>query len=171
MRSSPRDRYLVGQLGPKTLRGPAAEPEDPDANPDTLDDGESMVVGTEDAELPDKNPPVDAGRLWASSMGLSFKLAPETESVHITAEWGHYEKVTLPDDDGKERRQWQRSPVVYEREIRLAHGTERLPLTGSSPDEACVLLHVETRRRDDCTVVDVSLVNGQREPRFNASRA
>ncbi|MCH7231598.1 DISARM system helicase DrmA [Glycomyces sp. L485] len=169
---TPRGRYLVGQLGPKTLRGEAPTDDDDPANdPDEQDDGDSGTAGTEDAELPDRTPPVDAGRLWASSMGLSFKVSRETDSVHVTADWGQYEKVTVEDEDGKGRRTWQRTPVRYEREIPLEPGTRRLALTGSSPDEACVLLHIETRHRDDCAVVDVSLVNGRREPRHNADEA
>jgi hypothetical protein len=70
---SPSGRYLVGLLGPKALRPQVpGDPEDPGDNPD---DGPSQA-GAEDPELPDKTPPVDAGRIWASSMGLAFTLAP-----------------------------------------------------------------------------------------------
>ncbi|WP_051392741.1 DISARM system helicase DrmA [Glycomyces arizonensis] len=159
---SPRDRYLVGQLGPKTLRGDDL---------DDGDDGQSVAAGAEDPELPDKTPPVDAGRIWASSMGLAFTVAPETDAIHVIAEWGHYRKATLPDDDGKSRRKWQRAPVAHPKEIRLDEGRQVVPLTGASADEACVLLNVETRRRGGRTVVNVSLVNGQHEPRHNADEA
>ncbi|GAA1691406.1 DISARM system helicase DrmA [Glycomyces endophyticus] len=170
---SPRDRYLVGQLGPKTLR-PVGEPrdaEDPENDPSELDDGTGPIASTEDTELPEQTPPVDAGRLWASSMGLSFKLAPETQTIHVTAAWGRYQKVVQENEDGKSMRVWQREPVSYPKEVRLQAGTERIALTGSSPDEACVILQVETKVKTDCTVVDVSLVNGQREPRSNGDEA
>ncbi len=104
-------------------------------------------------------------------MGLAFTLAPETDTVHITAEWGHYEKVTAPDDEGRERRSWRRTPVSRAEEVRIGDDRQTIPLTGAPGDEARVLLNVETRRRGGRTVVDVSLVNGQREPRHNPDEA
>lgn len=101
-------------------------------------------------------------------MGLSFRVAAETAKVHGRAVWGHYIKTSITDEEGRTRRVWQRVPVEYEREVDVREPRLRLPLTGASTAERYVMLTVETRALDHGTVVEVSLVNGQREPDQNA---
>jgi hypothetical protein len=64
----PRDRYLVGALGPRF--NPRSTLEAADRMPDEL----GADADTEDGELPEQFSVQNAGRLWASSMGLSFTV-------------------------------------------------------------------------------------------------
>jgi hypothetical protein len=170
-KDSPRSRYLVGQLGPKELLPPGAKRDTDDAanDPDNHDDGENLNAGTEDPELPAKT--ADVGRLEASSMGLSFRVPAETEKIHVRATWGHYLKTSFTDEDGKPVSGWRRVPAGDEhgREVDLREDRQRIVLTGD--DDHGVFLTVETRRRDDSLVVELGLVNGQREPQHNADEA
>ncbi|MEU5152922.1 DISARM system helicase DrmA [Glycomyces sp. NPDC021274] len=169
---TPRDRYLVGQLGPKTLsKQTSRDRDDPANDPSELDDGSAPIASTEDTELAEQTPPVDTGRMWASSMGVSFKLAPETDTIHVTASWGRYRKVGQTDEEGAAKRVWQREPVEYAREIRIPTRSERIPLTGASAEEPCVVLHVEAKPKGEGTSVVVSLVNGQRTLETNGDEA
>ena len=59
----PRERYLVGMLGPK--HSPKSTREEADDVPDT----ESSVQGDGEAELPEITTAQNLGRIWASSMG------------------------------------------------------------------------------------------------------
>ena len=167
-RERPGSRYLVGQLGPTPLQGREGPTGGDD--PDELDDGAHQTGDTQDAELPDRQP-LEAGRLWASSMGLSFKTAPEVEAIHVACSWGRYRKTSAADEDGKEHRVWKRTPAGAAKEVALTQGRQRIPLTGQGPDGPGVFLTVEARREADWTQVSVSLVNGQHQPETNADEA
>ena len=67
-----------------------------------------------DPELPDLLTMQNAGRMWASSMGLSCVVAPGVDILTITATWGQYAKSEVLDDAGNPHRQWSREPVRRE---------------------------------------------------------
>ncbi|MFB9744466.1 hypothetical protein ACFFOU_25405 [Pseudonocardia sulfidoxydans] len=80
----PRDRYLVGMLGPRPAT--TSTRAQADRQPDT----DSGVYGDGEAELPEVFTPQNLVRMWASSMGTSFQVALDTDVVAVAVEWGQY---------------------------------------------------------------------------------
>jgi hypothetical protein len=164
----PLERYLVGRIGPKHV--PRSTLDAADELPDT-----ELATGGDAHEgaLPDLLTTQNAGRLWASSMGLSFTVPGGVDALDVTASWGRYGKTETLDDEGKPRRTWAREPVSYDKEVRLdGEPSYRIPLTVPTPDEPGVHLAVEVRARADgadptAQVVELTLVNTQAEPQSN----
>lgn len=156
----PSERYLVGRLGPKPEAAHL-----PGAAGGTLDLEVEVQGDASEPELPEILTPQSLGKLWASSMGLSFAVAADVDALAVTASWGRYSKRERTGEDGKTRRVWAREPVSHTNEVRL-DGPEsgRLPLTATDPAEPGVLLAVEVRPREGRRVVQLSLVNAQLEP-------
>ncbi|GAA4561000.1 DISARM system helicase DrmA [Planotetraspora kaengkrachanensis] len=163
----PRERYLVGMLGPKHT--PTSSRDQADEVPDT----ETGVEGDgAEADLPDVLTSQNLGRLWASSAGLSFAVPSDVNVIAVTASWGRYSKTEIETDEGKKVRTWAREPVKHEKEIRLdGESTFRVPLTGVSADNPGVSLAVAVRPRDGRRVVELSLINTQQEPASNKDTA
>jgi hypothetical protein len=72
-----------------------------------------------DPELPDLLTAQNAGRMWASSMGLSCVVAAGTDILTVTVSWGQYVKSDVLDEAGNPHRQWNREPVRREIHPRL----------------------------------------------------
>ncbi|MFC5947043.1 DISARM system helicase DrmA [Pseudonocardia lutea] len=164
----PRDRYLVGMLGPRPET--TSTRTQADRQPDT----ESGVYGDGEAELPEVFTPQNLGRMWASSMGVSFTVAADTDVVAVAIEWGQYAGEQVTGEDGKTTTVWRRTPHTAEREVRLdGPPTTRIGLRpGEDPDQVpTVYLAVIVRPRDGERVVQIVLVNGQREPESKVDTA
>src|SRR5664279_4244551 len=161
--AGPRDRYLVGMLGPRTVpgTGPATEPGQADTETGGDSDG--------DPELPDVLSPQALGRIWASSMGLSFTIDPSVTGVAGEASWGSYLRRESADEDGKTRRAWYREQVRHAVQIRTdTVGDTRVDLSGTDGDPLGVWLSVQVRDHSRLggsarRIVRVTLVNGQAE--------
>ena len=160
--SNPRERYLVGVLGPK----------DADIEPDITDMGLGDGADDSDAEPREITPllsPRAGGRLWASSMGLSFCVPEQVTSVLVTAEWGQYRKVEsehyLRKDGSGGRTVWKRHPVSRQLPVSLDQPRFRVPAHDDFPE---VELTARIVRSSGCRVVDLALVNRQELP--NASK-
>jgi len=157
----PRSRYLVGFLAP---RGVHASPEEVDASLGDLD-------GQEDG--PDRASPVAATTMFPRSFGLSFAVPPKTESVAVTVSWARYTRgtsATLTNDRGDPLRVWRRHPVIHTVVVPLVagnHQVDKPPWT----DQPEVHLRTVCRKRDDRLVVELALVNDQREPERNRDSA
>jgi hypothetical protein len=191
----PRDRYLVGMLGPKHTPRSAVEAacEVPDTEAGSGDDGE-------DGELREMLSVQNAGRMWASSMGLSCSVPSDVDTLTVTVTWGHYVKAMGTADDGARRPLWQRHPVEHQLELRLdGERNERILLANPGPEEgggtdetspapttpqhhatdvgdAGVFLVVDVRECRDGNgelrrVVELALINAQLEPPANADAA
>ncbi|GGM27851.1 DISARM system helicase DrmA [Dactylosporangium sucinum] len=164
----PRERYLVGMLGPRS------RPKSDGTQADAAQDVEASTAqgdGSE-AELPEVLTPQSLGKLWASSMGLSFAVPNDVDALRVTATWGRYGKKEAEDENGKKRSVWAREPVSYSKEIRLdGDPSARLSLTGADPDAPGVLLAVDVRPRDGQRVVQLVLINTQLEPVVNSDTA
>jgi hypothetical protein len=164
----PLERYLVGRLGPKP------DVASPGAGTDDALDSELPAGGGGDTELADRLTPANTGRLWASTMGMSFAVAADTDAVQVTVSWGRYHKAESLDDDGAARRVWAREPVRRPAELRLdGETTRRIPLTVDSAEEPGVHLRAEIRPSGRGTepgarVVELALVNTQPEPHGDA---
>ncbi|TVT56351.1 helicase [Amycolatopsis rhizosphaerae] len=164
--AGPRDRYLVGALGPRPQAVSTRE------QADQVVDTEIAGNGDAEAELPEVLSPQTLGRLWASSMGLSFAVPEDVGVVRVIAEWGRYDKRETEDADGKKRTVWAREPVSYDLEVRLdAEPSERIPLTAAHPEMPGVLLAVDVRTADGKRVVQLALINVQTQPETRADTA
>lgn len=166
--SGPRERYLVGMLGPKH------QPRSTVGAADSLSDVESGVEGESrgegSGELPEVLTPQNLGRIWASSMGLSFCVGTDTEVGAVTVQWGQYGKRDTEDDDGTKRTVWAREPVSHSLEVRLGGDPDvRIPLTGAEEDQPGVYLAASVRPRGGRRTVELTLVNGQAEPQSGAT--
>ena len=161
----PGERYLVGRLGPRHEPGSAADRAKEAA---TVDADVAAGGDGADPELPDLLTAQNAGRMWASSMGLSCVVAPGVDILTVTVSWGQYAKSDVLDDAGNPHRQWSREPVRREIHPRLNEDpSRRYPLTGPE-----VYLVVEVRPGSDGKrVVEIGLVNAQQEPPANADTA
>ncbi|MFF3444143.1 DISARM system helicase DrmA [Streptosporangium sp. NPDC002721] len=170
--SGPRERYLVGMLGPKPSRRLPGE--DAGEMPET-------EIGPEgdgsEGELPEVLTPQNLGRIWASSMGLSFAVPGDVDVLAVTASWGRYGKADTVVEDAKGRERtvpiWSREPIRYDREVRLDDApSQRLPLTMERADDPGVLLRMAVRpQQDGRRVVELTLVNQQAEPERNTDTA
>ncbi len=162
----PRERYLVGMLGHKH------DPTSTVAQADEVPDTEDGVRGDGEAELPDVLTPQSLGRIWASSMGLSFAVPGDVDVLAVIAAWGQYTKQEFSEEDGRKRRAWTREPVSHEREIRLdGEESYRIPLTGADENAPGVLLAVAVRPRDGRRIIELTLINNQLQPVSNADTA
>ncbi|HEY9476175.1 MAG TPA: hypothetical protein VIS06_20280, partial [Mycobacteriales bacterium] len=165
--SGPRERYLVGMLGPKPMSRSTVD------NADELPDTETAVGGdTTDGDLPEVTTPQNLGRIWASSMGLSFTVPDTVHAVSVTVGWGNYQE-RKPDPES--RKVWVREPVTHHREVRLdGEPTYSIPLPNRTstdhpdPDDAPatqkrsdVRLAVTVRPRNGHRVVELALINGR----------
>ncbi|MBB4931105.1 hypothetical protein F4561_001925 [Lipingzhangella halophila] len=165
----PRERYLVGMLGPKhqptTSRAGAGEAADSEAQ------AEGDAGGEGASELPEVVTTQNLGRIWASSMGMAFTVGSDTDAVVVTASWGEYSRREASDDEDRKRMTWGREPRVFTREIRLdgtdaASHDQRVGLTTPTPDETNapgVYLDVAVRPRGGRRTVELTLVNNQLE--------
>jgi hypothetical protein len=164
----PRDRYLVGMLGPR----PAAKStrDQADRQPDT----ESGVYGDGEAELPEVFTPQNLGRMWASSMGMTFTVPADVDVLAVALEWGEYDSEKTTTEDGKSATVWKRIPRAVTEEVRL--DGDRSQRIGLRPGEdpgltPTVYLAAELRLRDGQRVLQLILVNGQNEPETKPDRA
>ena len=142
-----RDYYLLGMLAPQ---GAVAPKEEGDSGTDDLEEGEDDEPGSGPA-------------LFPSSMGLTFAVEADVETLNVTATWGRYSraKSDLEDEEGKARSVWQREPRGGNLRIDLTHG--RLKPEPPDPEFGDVLVSGIVRVHDDATVVTLFLVNGQEE--------
>jgi hypothetical protein len=157
----PRERYLVGMLGPKHVAQPSS------THTEQVQDTEQGADGDGEAELPEVLSPQSLGKLWASSMGLSFAVPTDVDVLAVTASWANYVKQEVEDEDGHTHRVWTREPLTYSREVRLDDADpepERLT-------ESEVLLRLTVRPHDGRRVVELTLVNAQQEPEQNKDSA
>jgi hypothetical protein len=149
-----RDRYLLGQLLP---RGLMAEPEQYEditrAGASTLEEGQP------DVETP------QARTLMPSSLGLTFCVDDDVDSVLIRASWGRYRRTkseTLLTESGAARMVWKRSPKGGNIRLQLKEGRSSQPIDIDHPD---VRIESTVRRLERAGgadwVVTVFLVNGQ----------
>jgi len=171
---SPGARYLLGKLGPmylaaKTTDSPEAEGTEAEDSEDGDDEGnidatvDDTPSGDAETELPERSPVLDAGKMWASSMGMSFEVSPATEKIFTRARWGRYLRKRRENAEGRKRSYWQREPVDIPVEVDLALGHRRLPLVGGEPEDPGIHLDVTVRELDGRRVVELSLLNTQLE--------
>ena len=164
---SPATRYLIGMLAP---RGTRLSPTEDEGTDSTVEDDEEQESG-----------PRVAQSLAPSSIGLSFIVGAECESVSVRATWGEYGKVERlgaeelepeqsndidPDDDPeatatKKRKEYEWVRVPFDETMTIVFG-ERTGRVNITPDASIEWLveTIDTRR-----VASVFLVNTRSAPR------
>lgn len=151
--STPGERYILGVLSP---RGSA------------LDAGLTDVTAADDGTgdgADEAGAAAAAGSMSPASLGLSFRVADDVDHINVEASWGRYEQeqVETDDADGAEtRKAWVRRPERCEVELDLTVGDSTLPLSGAPIG---VVIRAKVRLVGKCRFVDISLVNGQVEPK------
>src|SRR5688500_15754031 len=151
--ATPGERYILGVLSPRGS---------------VLDAGLTDVSATDDGTgdgASEAGAAAAAGSMAPASLGLSFRVAKETTRLSVEAAWGRseQEKVDTETQAGTEQRlAWVRQPEVSMAEIDLTIPDDRVRLSGAP---AGVVVRWRTRLVGECRFVDVSLVNGQPEPK------
>jgi hypothetical protein len=130
----------------------------------------------DDPELPDQLTMQNAGRIWASSMGLSCVVEGHVGTLTVTVSWGRYSKSDVLDEAGNPHRVWHRVPDQRPVPVSLGEKSQRIPLIGTDPLAPGVFLAVEVRPYQNgnaggAHVVELSLINGLEEPPSNKDTA
>jgi len=175
---SPVTRYLTGLLAPFGT----------DVLPSEQDVSLAVGDGDEDAGASESPPPMSQA-MTPSSIGISFLVADDVDTVVVKAAWGQYERLKTDDetpeepepagfeedespppddaqaDDGRARRQprWKRRPQSPEPvpiQLLPDGGLQRI---GLAEDGEITLEHL-TRRLSGHFAVSVFLVNRRPEP-------
>ncbi|MFG2206753.1 DISARM system helicase DrmA [Streptomyces sp. NPDC048638] len=166
--SGPRDRYLVGMLGPRPQAVTAdriARAAAQSADSESGDEQEG-----DDGEPQDRLTPQAAGHIWASSMGLSFAVPASVGTLSAHVRWGRYTQSEEDPDRGATRRVWSREQIEHPVDIDVTGSADRIvELEGDA-----VVLDVRIRRlgrraerggAEDLRVVELALVNRQQDSR------
>jgi hypothetical protein len=197
---SVRDRYLVGKLAPRRPHDDQAAQAEPAAAADEgadLEDerkaplhepgadfaGVSGRVEPEDDAL-DEIDTTNNQSLVPSTMGLTFCVAPDVQTLSVIVRWGRYERVPSEEHDITKTRKnretgrqeevkvkvWQRIPCGGVVTLPLVDG----PMKPSTPDrdqpEVRLQGTVRTNNKGE-RLVTLFLVNGQVELKDNKDRA
>lgn len=150
----PRSRYLVGMVAPIDVKA------DPELVDSTLGDADG-----DEGDI-DRASPATASTMFPRSFGISFAIPGSTRTVRVTASWGRYTREhsqTLLTERGEPRLVWRRRQVEHAVQVPIQDGKRQL---GRPPwaDQPEVKLLATCRRRGDRWIVELTLVNGQKEP-------
>ncbi len=197
---SVRDRYLVGKLAPRRPDEDEAPRVEPAAAADEVGDLEDERAapihepGAEFASASGRVEPEDDAldeidttnnqSLVPSSMGFTFCVAPDVNTLAVEARWGRYERVPNDEHDVVKVRKNRETGKEEETKVKLwkripCGGVVSLPLNDgqirpSTPDreQPDVRLQgtVRTNNKGE-RLVTLFLVNGQVEPDDNKDRA
>ncbi len=137
-RERPSNWYLTGFLIPS---GTA-----PEKSADADEDDDFELVSETAGLVEESNEERKAAKkgYFPSSMGLSFLVDKEAESLQVTVRWGDYATAEIEGEDGKPLAVWQRIPREEPVSVKLTGSQEgsRYAVAGSGGLE----LHVVERR-------------------------
>ena len=156
----PDQRYLVGMLGPRKV--------DRVEETDSVDLDLGATVSHE-SDLPETVNPRMLGKLWVSSMGLTFELACDKDAprrIVVEVDAGRYVSEAGEDADGTKTRIRRRIAMHWSVEVDLERPDLLLGLAtdGSvveQPEEPGIRLHSRVRDHHGRRVVRISLINAQ----------
>ena len=197
---SVQDRYLVGKLAPQrpadadASRVEPAAGMDEDDEPDEPQDASlhqpgqdfSKVTGRVDPDddALDEIDTTDNQSLVPSSIGMTFCVAPDVDSVEVTATWGRYEKLPGREHDftrtvrnkktgeteEKKIKVWKRVPCGGSVRLTLEDGPIAPAAPSPSDDQVRLQGTIRTNGKGE-RLVTLFLVNGQEEPEQNKDAA
>lgn len=160
---SVRDRYLVGKLAPIDTEPDAAETDNlgTSGKVDPDDQGEEIETSSSHSLVP-------------SSMGFTFCVDGELESVQLFANWGRYERTQSErenEETGKSRRCWKRIPSGGSAVVSLNKRTiDPIRVDADSPS-VVVQGSVSAPLENGDRLVTLFLVNTQTMPEQNQDQA
>lgn len=198
---SVRDRYLVGKLAPRTPGDATSGTEvEPAAGADEEDDSAQENVaplhepGAEFNRASGRVEPEDDAldeidttnnqSLVPSSMGLTFCVGPNVETLDVTARWGSYARVPKEEHEYTRPRKnretgeveetkvkvWRRTPRGGRVTLILEDGPIQPLVPDTERDEVRIQGAVRTNAKRE-RLVTLFLVNGQLEPDTNRDSA
>lgn len=157
------ERYVTGMLAPRRQRLHPPEEFDELA----VGGDRTSEDGTSDVSAP------QSSTAFPSSLGMTFSVAGDAESIEVTARWGRYRRVpsaTLKSKDGNPLLVWKREPVEeISAPVPLSEG--EIPEWSVTEEQPEVVVRGTVRRHDDHWIVSLFLVNGQREPKVRRDEA
>ncbi len=199
---SVRDRYLVGKLAPRKPdlttadAAPSAGADDLDAIGDSTEvhDAPLHEPGAEfnrasgrvdaDEDALDEIDTSNNQSLVPSSLGLTFCVGPEVDTLDVTARWGSYARVAKDDHGFTRPRKNRETGEVEEVKVKVWRrfprgGTVALtlkdgPITSKAPDTEHEEVRIQGTVRTNANgerLVTLFLVNGQLEPDTNRDSA
>lgn len=160
---SVRDRYLVGKLAPMDTEPDAVEADNfgTSGKVDPDDQGEEVETSSSHSLVP-------------SSMGFTFCVDGELESVQLFANWGRYERTQSEREDeetGKSRRCWKRIPSGGSAVVSLNKRTIDPIRVDASCPSVVVQGSVSAPLENGDRLVTLFLVNTQTMPEQNQDQA
>lgn len=160
---SVRDRYLVGKLAPMGTEPDAVEADNfgTSGKVDPDDQGEEVETSSSHSLVP-------------SSMGFTFCVDGELESVQLFANWGRYERTQSEREDeetGKSRRCWKRIPSGGSAVVSLNKRTIDPIRVDADCPSVVVQGSVSAPLENGDRLVTLFLVNTQTMPEQNQDQA
>ncbi|MTI79076.1 MAG: helicase [Marinobacter sp.] len=176
-----RDRYLVGKLAPReAVKGGIEGLDGPLADQDTEQPAEANVPGRHEpgAEFgtatgrvepeADSGDEIDAASnqsLVPSSLGMTFCVDGDAETIEIEANWGQYERIPNDDHDllkpnGKKAKVWQRIPCGGKIVLPLSEGVIPHQAPDNDFPEVRIQGSVRAKNANGDRLVTLFLVNG-----------
>ncbi|WP_433784629.1 DISARM system helicase DrmA [Actinomycetospora sp. CA-101289] len=160
----PAERYLVGRLVPAAAPPADADDEAAGLAPETVEaEGGSLDepgdAGTEPVAT------VRSGSRGASSIGLSFQVPADVDTLRVKASWGRYERGPSEiheTEQGRPSRVWKRVPCGGPVEIDCTVGGEDNLVP--DPLHEQVVVRAVVRHKGATRIVDVALINRQTPP-------
>ena len=134
----PSNWYLTGFLVPSG----SAPDTSADADEDDDMDGEVPESAGLAEESSEERKAARKG-YFPSSMGLSFLVPGEADSLEVTVSWGDYEPVKVSDEED-EKSVWQRTPRQEQVPLKLTGADD--PTVCDVPESGGLLLHVVERK-------------------------
>jgi len=164
----PAEWYLLGRLVPfEGSTGPAPMRVDEPAalgDPSLTDVGD-VTTGDLDGDDTPSEATVRSGSRAASSMGMSFSVPKEIDTIVVSATWGRYSKVEsqiYETEQGRPRRVWCRESRGGSVEVDIAAAGEGSGVP--DPEYDRIVFRWTVRHHGERRVVDVALVNMQPIP-------
>ncbi|MBE9044587.1 helicase [Pleurocapsales cyanobacterium LEGE 10410] len=170
------DRYLVGLLAPQFRRKKNEPQEDEVPLEEESELQESLGIAGQNSPEEDSTqgsvPPPNT--MFPSSMGMTFCVSGEVETIAIAAKWGKYEREKSQisfKEDGSPRQVWKRYSQSGATTEALANGRE-IHWVVSPQEEPDVYVSGKIRRLDNKDwIISLFLVNAQQEPNKLRDRA
>jgi hypothetical protein len=154
--SSVRDRYLVGMLAPRNRH----------MLPEELDELATSGDGSiEDG--PNDDTALQIASLLPSSIGMSFEVDGNAQSLQVSAAWGHYQREkseTIKTPKGGEKTVWKRQQMGGTPTILPLQEGPIPPWSPEPEEQPDIVVRGLVRRRDETWSITLFLVNEQQEP-------
>ena len=140
----PSNWYLTGFLIP------AGAPPEQSGDTDEEDDLDEMPESAGLAEESTEERKAAKKGFFPSSMGLSFLVPEDSDTLSATVRWADYRPVPIEDDDGKATSVWQREQYEHTEPVSLDRAGNY-----DIADSGGLTLHVEVRPIDTAGIAGI----------------